>query len=84
MHTGVEEDLGVVNNGVVYGMGGNGEGEGGRLVFKDNERMVVVEKGEELWMCVVEGRRGLVPCHLLTVRICFFFQIKLTYFSLEP
>lgn len=77
---GVQEKLGIMNNGVVYAVFGYEAHNQDELTFDDGDRIVVLRKGDdterEWWWSRIDDREGYVPRNLLGVSlisVVFFF-----------
>jgi len=69
--TGVQEKLGIMNNGAVYAVFGYEAHNQDELTFDDGDRIVVLRKGDdterEWWWSRIDDREGYVPRNLLGV-----------------
>lgn len=71
MSVGVQEKLGIMNNGAVYAVFGYEAHNQDELTFDDGDRIVVLRKGDdterEWWWSRIDDREGYVPRNLLGV-----------------
>lgn len=71
MFTGVQEKLGIMNNGAVYAVFGYEAHNQDELTFDDGDKIVVLRKGDdterEWWWSRIDDREGYVPRNLLGV-----------------
>jgi apoptosis-stimulating of p53 protein 1 len=77
----VQEKLGILNQGVVYGVYDYEAHNSDELGFSDGDQMVVLRKGDELerewWWSRLNNKEGYVPRNLLGVRnIHYKFQFN--------
>lgn len=68
---GVQEKLGIMNNGVVYSVFGYEAHNQDELTFDNGDRIIVLRKGDdaerEWWWSRIDDREGYVPRNLLGV-----------------
>lgn len=76
---GVQEKLGIMNNGVVYAVFGYEAHNQDELNFDEGNKIVVLRKGDdterEWWWSRIDDREGYVPRNLLGVSLPLFFII---------
>lgn len=69
---GVQEKLGILNNGAVYAVFDYEAHNTDELSFGEGERLVVLRKGDEWerewWWARLSDREGYIPRNLLGVR----------------
>jgi len=68
---GVQEKLGIMNNGAVYAVFSYEAHNQDELTFDDGDRIIVLRKGDdterEWWWSRIDDREGYVPRNLLGV-----------------
>lgn len=71
--TDIQEKMGVVNNGTVYGVYNYEAEKEDELSFKDGDPIKVIRKGDdeetEWWWASKDGKEGYIPCNLVAVSI---------------
>lgn len=71
MSTGVQEKLGILNNGAVYAVFDYEASNADELNFKEGDRLIVLRKGDEWerewWWARLSDREGYIPRNLLGV-----------------
>lgn len=79
MSLGVQEKLGILNNGVVYAVFDYEAHNPDELSFKEGDRLTVLRKGDEWerewWWSRHNDKEGYIPRNLLGV---IFFFIRVT------
>lgn len=69
--TGVQEKLGILNNGVVYAVFDYDAHNSDELTFHEGDKMVVLRKGDEWerewWWSRLNDQEGYIPRNLLGV-----------------
>jgi apoptosis-stimulating of p53 protein 1 len=78
INSGIQEKLGILNNGEVYAVFSYDAQQQDELVFTVNDRLTILRKGDEAerewwWAKNSYGKEGYVPRNLLGVSFEFFF-----------
>lgn len=73
MFTGVQEKLGILNNGAVYAVFSYEAHNSDELSFNEGDRLVVLRKGDEWerewWWARLNDQEGYIPRNLLGVSL---------------
>ncbi len=76
MFAGIQEKLGIANNGVVYAVFNYGAQNDDELSFVDGDQLIVLRKGDEhekdWWWAKTAGQEGYIPRNLLGVSIEYY------------
>lgn len=71
--TGVQEKLGILNNGAVYSVFDYEAHNPDELSFKEGDRLTILRKGDEWerewWWSRLNDKEGYIPRNLLGVRV---------------
>ena len=74
---GIQEKLGILNNGIVYAVYDYMAHNNDELSFKEGDRLIILRKGDEMerewWWSRLQDKEGYVPRNLLGVNVYFFF-----------
>lgn len=74
---GIQEKLGILNNGIVYALYDYESQNEDELSFKEGDTIKVLKKGDERekewWWSTVDNKEGYIPRNL--VGVCFPFDI---------
>ena len=78
--TGIQEKLGIANNGTVYAVFDFSANNGDELSFSINDKMMVLRKGDNTekewwWARLHSGREGYIPRNLLGVSFHWFSAV---------
>lgn len=83
---GIQEKLGILNNGVVYAVYDYTAHNNDELSFNEGDRMVILRKGDEMerewWWSRLQDKEGYVPRNLLGVRWKSSLKILLKFFKI--
>lgn len=82
---GIQEKLGILNNGEVYAVFAYGSQQPDELSFDVNDRLTILRKGDDSerewwWAKCTPGREGYVPRNLLGV--CWYCNEKLIFIKI--
>lgn len=74
MFSDIQEKMGVVNNGAIFGVYHYEAEKEDELGFKDGEELKVIRKGDEeeeewWWASNKDGKEGYIPRNLVAVSI---------------
>lgn len=86
---GVQEKLGIMNNGLVYAVFSYSAARGDELSFDTGARLQVLRKGDdnerEWWWCRDDSaREGYVPRNLLGVSLCARLHFQTDLYAAVP
>lgn len=87
-YTGIQEKLGIMNNGEVYAVFSYEAQQSDELTFDVNDQLTILRKGDdserEWWWAKMKetGKEGYVPRNLLGVSTIFWWSFKIQFRNL--